>query len=110
MLLRAAGSYRRNRAHMRYDHYLAQGWPIGTGVLEGVCRHVVKDRMEQSGMRWTEDRAQAVLDLRAIRINGQWETYWVYHHQQHERQYTGKGSVAPQWDLMLDSDRVYLAA
>jgi len=58
---------------------------------------VVKDRMEQSGMRWTEDGAQAVLDLRAIRINGQWETYWAAHRQQqHERRYVGKGSVAPQ--------------
>jgi hypothetical protein len=46
---------------MRYDQYLAQGWPIGTGVVEGACRHVVKDRMEQSGMRWTEAGALAVL-------------------------------------------------
>jgi hypothetical protein len=110
-LLRAAGYYRRNRSHMRYDQYLAQGWPIGTGVVEGACRHVVKDRMEQSGMRWTEVGAQAVLDLRAIRINGQWETYWAYHRQQqHERLYTGKGSVAPQWEFMLDSNLFNRAA
>lgn len=102
-LLRAAGYYRRNRSHMRYDQYLAQGWPIGTGVVEGACRHVVKDRMEQSGMRWTEAGAQAVLDLRAICINGQWETYWAYHRQQqHKRLYAGKGSVAPRWEMMLD--------
>jgi len=67
--------------------------------------------MEQSGMRWTEDGAQAVLDLRAIRINGQWETYWAYHRQQQqERRYAGKGSVAPQWDLSLDSDLFNWAA
>ena len=41
--------------------------------MEGACRHVVKDRMEKSGMRWTEEGAQAVLDLRVIRINGQWD-------------------------------------
>jgi len=110
-LLRAAGYYRRNQAYMRYDQYLAQGWPIGTGVVEGACRHVVKDRMEQSGMRWTEAGAQAVLDLRAIRINGQWEAYWAYHRQQqHERRYAGKGSVAPQWELMLDSNPLNWAA
>jgi hypothetical protein len=110
-LLRAAGYYRRNQAYMRYDQYLAQGWPIGTGVVEGACRHVVKDRMEQSGMRWTKAGAQAVLDLRAIRINGQWETYWAYHRQQqHERRYAGKGSVAPQWELTLDSDLFNWAA
>jgi hypothetical protein len=110
-LLRAAGSYRRNQPYMRYDQYLAQGWPIGTGVVEGACRHVVTDRMEQSGMRWTEDGAQAVLDLRAIRINGQWETYWAYHRQQqHKRRSAGKGSVAPQWELTLDSNRFNRAA
>jgi hypothetical protein len=110
-LLRAAGYYRRNRSHMCYDQYLAQGWPIGTGVVEGACRHVVKDRMEQSGMRWTEDGAQAVLDLRAIRINGQWETSWSYHRQQqHKRLYAGKGSVAPQWEVMLDINSLNRAA
>ena len=55
---------------MYYDEYLARGWPIGTGVVEGACGHLVKDRMEQAGMRWTQVGAQAVLDLRAVRLNG----------------------------------------
>ncbi len=42
-----------NREHMRYDEYLAAGYPIGSGVAEGACRHLVKDRLEQTGMRWT---------------------------------------------------------
>lgn len=42
-----------SREHMRYDEYLAEGYPIGSGMAEGACRHRVKDRMEQSGMRWT---------------------------------------------------------
>ena len=71
---------------MRDDEYLARGWPIGTGVVEGACGHLVKDRMEQSGMRWTKAGAQAVLDLRAVRLNGHWEAYWQFHrHQQHHR-------------------------
>ena len=45
--------YENNRDHMRYDEYLAAGYPIGSGVAEGACRHLVKDRMEQTGMRWT---------------------------------------------------------
>jgi hypothetical protein len=57
---------------MRYDHYLACGWPIGTGVVKGACGHLVKDRCDQSGMRWTLDGAQAVRDLRAVRCNGDW--------------------------------------
>jgi hypothetical protein len=55
---------------MRYDEYLAQGWPMGTGVIEGACGHLMQDRLEQSGMRWTKAGAQAVLDLRAVRLNG----------------------------------------
>jgi hypothetical protein len=50
-----------NRAHMRYDEYLAACYPIGSGVAEGACRHLVKDRMEQTGMRWTVEGAQAML-------------------------------------------------
>jgi hypothetical protein len=85
---RTVGYYRRNRPYMHDDEYLARGWPIGTGVIEGACRHLVKDRMEQSGMRWTKAGAQAVLDLRAVRLNGQWEAYWQIHrHQQHRRLY-----------------------
>src|SRR5215207_7404840 len=90
---RTVGYYRRNRPYMHYDEYLARGWPIGTGVVEGACGHLVKDRMEQSGMRWTTGGAQVVLDLRAVRINGHWEAYWQFHrHQQHQRLY---GQSAP---------------
>ena len=62
----------RNRHRMRYDEYLAAGYPIASGVIEGACRHLVKDRMERSGMRWTIDGAQAMLDLRGTYINDQW--------------------------------------
>jgi hypothetical protein len=64
-----------NKAHMRYDEYLAAGYPIGSGVAEGACRHLVKDRMEQAGMRWTVEGAQAMLHVRALYLNGQWEEF-----------------------------------
>lgn len=87
-ILGTVGYYRRNAPFMRYDVYLALGWPIGTGVVEGACGHLVKDRLEQSGMRWTKPGAQAVLDLRAVRLNGDWEAYWAFHRQrQHEHLY-----------------------
>ena len=70
--------YENNREHMRYDEYLAAGYPIGSGVAEGACRHLVKDRMEQTGMRWTLDGAQAMLHLRAIYLNGDWKSYTNY--------------------------------
>jgi hypothetical protein len=55
----------RNRDRMKYDESLAAGYPIGSGVVEGACRHLVKDRLERAGMRWHPDGAQAMLDLRA---------------------------------------------
>ena len=99
---RTLGYYERNQAYMHYDQYLAQGWPIGTGVVEGACGHLVKDRMEQAGMRWTQDGAQAMLDLRAVRINGDWDAYWQFHRQQqHERLYgAAPAAVAPEVQVL----------
>ncbi len=67
-----------NGHRMSYGAYLAAGYPIASGVIEGACRHVVKDRMERTGMRWTVDGAQAMLDLRTTYINGQWDEYQGY--------------------------------
>lgn len=71
--------YENNREHMKYDEYLAAGYPIGSGVAEGACRHLVKDRLECTGMRWTVTGAQAMLHLRAIYLNGCWEDFTNYH-------------------------------
>lgn len=87
-VLRTVGDYRRNLPYLRYDDYLARGWPIGTGVVEGACGHLVKDRMQPAGRRWTKAGAQAVLDLRAVRLNDDWDAYWQGHRQrQHQRRY-----------------------
>jgi hypothetical protein len=67
--------FRNNRGHMRYDEYLAAGYPIGSGVAEGACRHLVKDRLEQTGMRWTVEGAQAMLHVRALYLNDQWDEF-----------------------------------
>lgn len=76
---KAIGYFDRNRQHMRYDEYLAAGYPIGSGVAEGACRHLVKDRMERTGMRWTVNGAQAMLSLRAVYLNGDWNAYMDYY-------------------------------
>jgi hypothetical protein len=84
-----AGYFERNRARMKYDEYLAAGYPIGSGVAEGACRHPVKDRLERAGMRWRPDGAQAMLDLRATYLNGEWDSFWAYHvEQEDERLYS----------------------
>ena len=59
-----------NRERMRYDVYLREGYPIASGVIEGACRHLVKDRMERAGMHWTLEGAQAMLDVRSVWIAG----------------------------------------
>lgn len=75
-VLRSAINYfDNNRLYMKYDEYLAAGYPIGSGMAEGACRHVVKDRLELTGMRWTVLGAQSMLHLRAIYLNGDWEDY-----------------------------------
>ncbi len=82
------GYFERNRARMKYDEYLAAGYPIGSGVVEGACRHLVKDRLERTGMRWQPDGAQAMLNLRATYLNGEWNSFWDYHvAQEDERLY-----------------------
>jgi hypothetical protein len=78
------GYLARNRGRMKYDEYLAAGYPIGSGVVEGACRHLVKDRLERAGMRWVPSGAQAMLDLRGTYLNGDWESFWTYHVEQED--------------------------
>jgi hypothetical protein len=70
--------YENNQEHMRYDEYLAAGYPIASGVAESACKHLVKDRMERAGMRWELEGAQATLSLRAVYINGLWDQFIAY--------------------------------
>jgi hypothetical protein len=82
-----------NRDSMQYQDYLAQGYPIGTGVIEGACRHLVKDRFERAGMRWSKVGAQVMLDLRAVYLNGDWDDFQRFRrHQVHAQRY---GSLHP---------------
>ena len=62
-----------------YPTALAAGWPIATGIIEGACRHLVKDRMDITGACWGLDGAEAVLRLRALISNGDFDTYWTWH-------------------------------
>jgi hypothetical protein len=69
------GYFESHRERMKYDEYLAAGYPIATGVIEGACRHIVKDRMERSGMKWTLEGAQCLLNLRCLRASGMWNQF-----------------------------------
>lgn len=70
------------KAHLRYDQYLDQGYPIASGVIEGACRHLVNDRMDITGARWRLDCAEAVLRIRALRTSHHFDEYWQFHKQQ----------------------------
>src|SRR5450755_1281970 len=72
----AATYLTRKAAHLDYPTALTQGWPIATGIIEGACRHIVKDRMDITGARWRLTGAEAVLKLRAIKANGDFDAYW----------------------------------
>jgi hypothetical protein len=73
-----------NMERMRYDEYLAAGYPIASGVIEGACRHLVKDRMERTGMRWREPSAGSMLFVRALEVTDLWEPFQI-HRQAVER-------------------------
>jgi hypothetical protein len=76
--------FENNQEHMRYHEYLAAGYPIGSGVAEGACRHLVKDRLELTGMRWERQGAQSMLHLRAIYLNGEWDQFVKYRIEQEQ--------------------------
>jgi hypothetical protein len=67
------------KAYLDYPTALESGWPIATGVIEGACRHLVKDRMDITGARWGLPGAEAVLRLRALLSNGDFDAYWTWH-------------------------------
>ena len=86
----------RNRTRMRYHEYLANGWPIASGPVEGACKNLIKDRMERSGMRWTKQMAEAIVQLRAVYLSGDFDTYWQFHiEQDQKRLYPDAWSVVP---------------
>jgi hypothetical protein len=87
---KAADYIDNNQERLQYDQALAHGLPIATGVIEGACRHLVKDRMDITGARWGLDRAEAVLTLRSLKISGDLPAYLAFHfEQEHKRNYPG---------------------
>jgi hypothetical protein len=74
-----------------YKDALHDGLPVATGVIEGACRYLVKDRMDRTGARWSLTGAEAVLRLRAIRASGDFDAYWKFHlEQEHRRNHASR--------------------
>jgi len=80
---------------LEYDVYLSEGLPIATGVIEGACRHLIKDRMDLTGARWRLKSAEAVLRIRSLRSSGDFEEYWAFHRaQEYQRNHCSHTTVA----------------
>ena len=88
-----------NLGRMRYDAYLAAGYPIASGVVEGACRHLIKDRMERAGMHWTIPGAQAMLDVRSLYISGLWEEYQDYRIQRETKRLYPHRQLVVEYDM-----------
>src|SRR6266508_615291 len=84
-LREVADYYYANRQRMRYDLYLANGWPIASGAVEGACKNLVRDRFERSGMRWTLEMAEAMLKMRAVHLSDDLQAYWEWDVQQDQQ-------------------------
>jgi hypothetical protein len=71
---------------LQCDRALADGLPIATGVIEGACRYLVRDRMGRTGARWSFAGAEAILRLRALRASADFDDYGQFHlAKEHER-------------------------
>jgi hypothetical protein len=72
-------TYFGNNVHrMEYPEYQAEGWHIGSGVVESACKTVVGQRLKGAGMRWGEEGAHAMCHVRALYRSepGQWDAFW----------------------------------
>jgi hypothetical protein len=73
----------------------SEGLPIATGVIEGACRHLIKDRMDLTGARWRLQRAEAVLRIRSLRSSGDFDDYWTFHQaREHQRNHCSGNGLA----------------
>ncbi len=93
-------TYLKNKApYLNYDQYLGLGFPVATGVIEGACRHLVKDRMDITGAKWRLTSAEAVLRLRALRSSNDFDKYWDFHeaceHKRNHQALYQEGEVPP---------------
>lgn len=98
--------------YLWYDRYLAKGLPIATGVIEGACRYLLKDRMAVTGARWSLNGAEAILRLCALRSSHDFDEYWTFHEaseyeRNHQNFYTG-GIVPPTNASLSPANRDHL--
>ena len=87
------GYFVNNRDRMQYHKYMAMGLPIGSGVIEGTCKNLINDRMERSGMRWSPDGAEAILQLRSVYLSDLWNDFWSFRTQREKKVLYGEQDI-----------------
>lgn len=68
--------FKKHKRHMNYAPYVIQGLPIGSGPVEAACKSIVKTRMCRSGMRWSRNGGQKILNFRTYIKSNRWESFW----------------------------------
>ena len=99
---KAARYLLKHKRFLRYGEYLANGYPIATGVIEGACRHLLVDRLDITGARWGLLGAEAVIKLRAIRSSGDFDEYWTFHEAQERNRNHGARYLRGRLPRILD--------
>lgn len=78
----------KNKIRLQYGEALKKGYPIASGVIEGACRHLINDRLDITGARWSLKGAEAILKLRSLKSSGDFNDYWLFHKKKsHQRAY-----------------------
>ena len=70
--------FQRNASRMRYGRFRQMRLPIGTGMVEGACKHVVQSRFKRPGARWSRFGLKTMLALKLARLNSRWEALWPH--------------------------------
>jgi hypothetical protein len=90
------------KKHMRYNEYLANGYPIASGMIEATCKHLIADRFEITGATWGLTGSEALLKMRAIYLNGDETEYWNYHIEKEQERINSKQRWTTSKDNVVD--------
>jgi uncharacterized protein UPF0236 len=101
VLISVIGYVKPRVAMMRYAEWREQDLVIASGQVEGAVRHVVGERLDCAGMRWIPGRAEALLHLRCIELNGDWETFIAWSDQQNYQRLLDRQAVMIRSDQPL---------
>jgi hypothetical protein len=92
---KCAGYLEKYSPMLEYDSFLSDGLPIASGVIEGACRHLIKDRLDRTGARWRMKSAEAIIRIRSLRSSGDFDAYWRFHRKQElQRNYSWRYAAA----------------